>query len=60
MGHEEMADGGVDVPPSGEAGQAEWPADEVVEVEPLSLEELRYRCALLSERIHAHLEGRTR
>lgn len=60
MGREEMADGDVGVPPSGEDGRAEWPVEEVAGVEPLSLEELRYRCALLSERIHAHLEGRTR
>lgn len=60
MGREEMTDGDVDVPPSDEDEQAGWPVDEVAGVEPLSLEELRYRCALLSERIHAHLEGRTR
>ncbi|MBU7599324.1 hypothetical protein JGS22_017305 [Streptomyces sp. P38-E01] len=40
--------------------RARWQIGEVGGVEPLSLEELRHRCALLSAEIRAHLRGRSR
>ncbi|MCK1796138.1 hypothetical protein MTQ01_08990 [Streptomyces sp. XM4193] len=57
--------GGAEAQPGQDGGEgvesrAQWQIKEVGGVEPLSLAELRHRCALLSAEIRAHLRGRAR